>query len=238
MLFRSENGPFFNTHQGLRQGDPLSPILFDLSSDSLAIMVNRAVNNKLISGLFTHLDADGIAILQYADDIILLIQDDLVQARNLKFLLCLFEQMSGLKINFHKSEVFCMGSAQEKTQSFERILTCKSGKFPLKYLGIPVDEKRIKNSDWNPAVEKIEKKMGSWQGKIIPIGGRSQLINASLTSVPLYMLSFFRVPVGIRKKMDSYRAKFLWDEDEKKGNTIWWVGLKSVYQKTVVVSGF
>ena len=131
-----ENGPFFNTHQGLRQGDPLSPILFDLASDSLAIMVNRAVKNKLISGLVTHLDADLIAILQYTDDTILLIQDDLVQARNLKFLLCLFEQMSGLKKKLSQKVKFFVWGAH-KIQP--RIL---SGFLPAKVVS------SRSNSDW------------------------------------------------------------------------------------------
>jgi hypothetical protein len=32
--------------------------------------------------------------------------DDLERAKNMKLLLCAFEQLSGLKINFHKSECF------------------------------------------------------------------------------------------------------------------------------------
>lgn len=48
---------------------------------------------------------NGLAILQYADDTIFLLQDDLEGANKLKFILCLFEQMSGLKINFHKREI-------------------------------------------------------------------------------------------------------------------------------------
>jgi len=47
----------------------------------------------------------GIAILQYADDTILCLQEDEENARNMKFLLYMYEQMSGLKINFEKSEV-------------------------------------------------------------------------------------------------------------------------------------
>jgi hypothetical protein len=103
--------------------------------------------------------------LQYADDTIFLFQDDLEQARNLKFLLCLFEEMSGLKINFHKSEVYCLGQAKNRVRQFEEILTCKSGDLPMKYLGIPIDEKRLVSSRWDPVVEKMGKKLNPWQGK-------------------------------------------------------------------------
>jgi hypothetical protein len=51
-----------------------------------------------------------VSILQYADDTILLLDDDLENARNIKLILCLFEQIYGLKINFHKSEIFCLGA--------------------------------------------------------------------------------------------------------------------------------
>jgi hypothetical protein len=53
-------------------------------------------------------------MLQYADDTIFIIQDDLESARNLKFILCMFEQMSGLKVNFHKSDIYCCGEDVDK----------------------------------------------------------------------------------------------------------------------------
>jgi hypothetical protein len=57
-------------------------------------------------------------------------------ARNLKFILLLFEQMSGLKINFHKSEVICLGDAIALKDSFVEIFTHPYADLPLKYLGI------------------------------------------------------------------------------------------------------
>jgi hypothetical protein len=59
--------------------------------------------------LIDHLITKGITILQYADDTILCLQDDEEKARNVKMLLYIYEQMSGLKINFEKSEVVLMG---------------------------------------------------------------------------------------------------------------------------------
>jgi hypothetical protein len=65
-------------------------------------MILKAQSNGLIIGLIDHLIPQGIAIMQHADDTILYLKHDLNKARNVKLLLYLFEQMSGLKINFEK----------------------------------------------------------------------------------------------------------------------------------------
>ena len=74
---------------------------------------------------------DGLSILQYADDTILFMDHDLESARNLKLILCAFEQLSGLKINFHKSEIFCFGEAKECEHAYLGLFGCKAGSFPF-----------------------------------------------------------------------------------------------------------
>ena len=74
--------------------------------------------------------------------------------------------MSGLKIKFHKSEVIGIGIDKDRIELCEDIFTCTRGELPLKYLGIPVDEKTLKNSDSDPFVVKI-KKDGLLVGKIL-----------------------------------------------------------------------
>jgi hypothetical protein len=106
-------GHFFQTKKGLRQGDPLSPVLFNVVADMLATLINRAKEADQIKGLVPHLADGGLSILQYADDTILFLENDLIQANNLKLVLNTFEKLSGLKINFHKSELFCFGSARK-----------------------------------------------------------------------------------------------------------------------------
>ena len=77
----------------------------------LAVMIERAKVYGQIDGVVNHLVDGGLSILQYADDTILFMDHDLEKARNLKLILSAFEQLSGLKINFHKSELFCFGNA-------------------------------------------------------------------------------------------------------------------------------
>ena len=107
-------GHYFQTRKGVRQGDPLSPLLFNTVVDMLAILICRAKENGQISGVVPHLVDDGLSVLQYADDTIIFMKNNLDQTVNMKLLLCAFEQLSELKINFHKRIVLLWGS-QEPT---------------------------------------------------------------------------------------------------------------------------
>src|SRR3954463_10064845 len=111
--FNDDIGRFFQTKKRLRQGDPLSPILFNIVADMLAIMIERAKLDGQIEGAVPHLVDGTLSILQYVDDTILFMEHDLDKAVNLKLKLSAFEQLSGLKINFHKSELFCFGEARD-----------------------------------------------------------------------------------------------------------------------------
>jgi hypothetical protein len=110
--------------KGLGQGDPMSPILFNIVADMLSILIKRAKDDGQIKGDIPHLVDDGLSILQYGDDTILFMDLDLEQAKNMKLLLCVFEQLSGLKINFRKSEIFCYGEAKHYEQEYTRLFGC------------------------------------------------------------------------------------------------------------------
>jgi hypothetical protein len=86
-------GHYFQTKKCLRQGDPLSPLIFNLVADMLALLINWAKEDEQIRGLVPHLVGGGIFILQYAEDTILFMEHDLEQASNMKLLLCAFENL-------------------------------------------------------------------------------------------------------------------------------------------------
>jgi hypothetical protein len=118
-------GQNFQTKKGVRQGNPLSPIIFNIVVDMLPILIRRAKEEGQIAGLIPHLVDDGLSILQYADDTILFMEHDIDKAKNMKLLLSAFEQLSGMKINFHKSEIFCFGQAKDYELQYEQLFGCK-----------------------------------------------------------------------------------------------------------------
>jgi hypothetical protein len=149
---------FFDTHRGLRQGGPLSPLLFNLVSDALATMLDNAKRAGKIKGLVPHLIEGGITHLQYAYDMVVFVNMDDQSIMNIKFILYCFENMSGLKINYDKSEIFVLGCTPEVEQRVAETLNCNVGKFPMKYLGVMVDCKHMTVSDLSYIYQKVEKK--------------------------------------------------------------------------------
>jgi len=57
------------------------------------------------------------------------------EAKNMKLILTIFEQLSGLKINYHKSELFCFGEAKKVESDYMNIFGCQVAEAPLTYLG-------------------------------------------------------------------------------------------------------
>ena len=78
--------------------------------DALASILDMAKAAGHICGIVPHLvGGGGVSLLQYADDTIIMVEATVQDIANLKFLLLCFQQMSGLTINFDKSEVTILG---------------------------------------------------------------------------------------------------------------------------------
>jgi retron-type reverse transcriptase len=127
-------GHYFQTRKGVRQGDPLSPILFNIVVDMLVVLISRAKEAGQILGVVLHLVDEGLSVLQYADDTVIFMDNDQERAKNMKLLLCTFEQLSGLKINFYKSELFCYGAAKAIQSEYAHIFCVTSVLFYLEIL--------------------------------------------------------------------------------------------------------
>ena len=79
-----------------------------------------------------------------------MIQNDDRAITNLKFILLCFENMSGLRINFHKSEVVVLGASPEEQLRVAQMLNCKQGSFPFTYLGLPISDRALRAGAWDP----------------------------------------------------------------------------------------
>ncbi|PNX76224.1 ribonuclease H [Trifolium pratense] len=89
-------------------------------------------------------------------------------------------------------------------------LNCKQGSVPFKYLGLSVGASPRRASTWQPMVDSLKKKLNSWSHKHISFGGRLVLINSVLNSIPIFSMSFMKMPAKMVKKVTRIQREFLW----------------------------
>jgi hypothetical protein len=137
-------------------------------------------------------------------------------AANLKFMLFCFENMSGLKITFHKSEVIVVGVSKEEGARIANYLNCREGVLPMKYMGIPVNICKMYTSGLMYVGLKVEKRLPAWQGLMLSFGGNAILIESYLSSQPNYTIGLYLLSEEVHHKMDLARANFYLDSRQKK----------------------
>lgn len=196
--------------RGLRQGDPLSPFLFTLIAEPLNLLIKKAVSLSLWEGVEICRGGLKITHLQYADDTVLFCPPKLEFLENIKRVLILFHLASGLQINFHKSSLMGINIEPKLLDHMASQLLCKVGSLPFVYLGLPIGGSASRINLWEPVIAKIEKKLASWKGNLLSIGGRVTLIKSCLASLPLYYMSLLPMPKGVIEKIIQLQRNFLW----------------------------
>ncbi|XP_058769032.1 uncharacterized mitochondrial protein AtMg01250-like [Vicia villosa] len=188
----------FKVHKGLRQGDLLSPFLFVIAMEGLTALVKKSVAMGIFKP-FLYGDNDSVDILQFADDTILLGEASCDDIWNMKVILRGFELVSGLRINFSKSNIFGVNVGEWYINAALSFLSCKKGAIPFKFLGLIVGDNPRRKKVWLDVVKNIRRRLSSWKGRNISMGGRVTLINSVLNSIPIFTLSFFKIPEKIAK---------------------------------------
>ncbi|GKV49874.1 hypothetical protein SLEP1_g56597 [Rubroshorea leprosula] len=212
----------FSVSRGLRQGDPLSPFLFIIAAEGLNGLVSTAAQKGLLQGVEVGSRNLKISHLQYADDTILFGSATEENVWAMKGILRAFELCSGLKINFHKSQLLGICVGEDWLDKMSWILCCKKGTFPFKYLGIPIGGNCRSLGFWKPLVDLFSKKLSTWKASYLSLGGRLTLINSVLSSLPVFWMSMYVMPKGTIRTLDKVRRNFLWGGC-KGGNRINWV---------------
>jgi hypothetical protein len=168
----------------------------------------HSVKSGHISSLVGHLiPGGGVTLLQYANDIMIMVEGSELDIANRKFLLLCFETMSGLKINFDKSEVVVMGYNPEDQQRIADTFNYRLTSFPVGYLGMPVRDSRILIKDLDPLVGRVSK-AEPWRGKFTSKGSKTILINSCLSSLPMYIMGLYRLSEGVHGNFDKELLRF------------------------------
>jgi hypothetical protein len=202
-------GKEFKCKRGVRQGEPLSPLLFAIAADLLRSVINPeyALGN-LHSSFPQHQDVP-FPVVQYADDTILVMQADVEQPLFLKELMHKITLSSGLTINFHKSCLVPINITQEHAASLAIAFGCIVGSFPFTYLGLPPGLKKPLVKDYAPLICRIERRP-STSSQFLSYADRLQLVNSVISSLPTYYVCTLKFPVVVIEIIDKHRKNCLW----------------------------
>ncbi|KAE8667710.1 NUP155 protein [Hibiscus syriacus] len=163
--------------KGLRQGCPLSPLLFNFIGEILNLLILKAVSQGLFSGLIIRRDEGSFKLshLQFADDLIIFSGASKTQILNVKRVLRVFQVMSGLQLNMKKCKLFGVNLNDEVVHEWAHSIGCSVGSFPSDYLGLPLGATRNSAAIWNPVISNFSKKLTGWKAASLSLAGRLDL---------------------------------------------------------------
>lgn len=194
----------FQLHRGVRQGDCLSPLLFNLALEPLAI------------GLRMHPKIEGLPVGQseslvslYADDVLLTLAKPEIGIPNLLKYVDSFGKISGYKINWSKSELMFIGENR-------KIDSCpiKVVEEYITYLGIKISKNydSLFKLNFNEGTEKLKRCIEYWKTLPLSMVGRVNAIK--MVSLPKFIYLFQNLPIIIHadffRKIESLILDFVW----------------------------
>jgi hypothetical protein len=197
-------GKVFHCRRGVRQGDPLSPLLFVLDADLLQSIINQA-NDRGIFRLPIQIGYNSdFLVIQYTDGTLLVMEACPQQFYALKAILHTFAESTGLKVNYSKSSMFPINIDNDRLNHLASNFNCQAGSFPFTYLGLPQSLHKPSAEDCLPLTHRVEKRLVS-TSNLLTQGGKFYLVNSVFSSLPTFYMCSVTLPGDIKKQIDKYR---------------------------------
>nr|GFA54271.1 RNA-directed DNA polymerase, eukaryota, reverse transcriptase zinc-binding domain protein [Tanacetum cinerariifolium] len=164
---------FFKGTRGLRQGDPLSPYLFTLVMEVFNLVLRREIDRNSAFRFHWQCMELKLTHLCFADDLLMFCNGDSNSVAVLKNAISIFGGLSGLLPNFSKSTVF-FGNARDVSRlRILNIMPFRVGSLPARYLGVPLNSKRLFVKDCSLLIDKAKKRLLDWKNKSLSFAGLS-----------------------------------------------------------------
>lgn len=203
---------FFTSYRCLRQGDPMSPYLFIISTDVFSRGLDKM--HVLHNSLRYYSTNVGVPIshLAYAVDVIIFYNGETKSLKQHMKFLQKFHNFPGLEINRAKS-FFAIGAPNVPKDTIIRsIIVFQKTDLPLNYLGCPLYKGIITKRLFLLTLEKMREKLCGWKGKMISPGGKLTLIKSVLAAMPSYLLALIQPLKAMVHALHKIMSDILWHD--------------------------
>ncbi|XP_074304759.1 uncharacterized protein LOC141639570 [Silene latifolia] len=155
---------FFKGKKGLRQGDPLSPLLFTLCMEYLSRILGMVAQQPdfRFHPLCGHTRLNH---LLFADDLLLFCKGNDLSIMWLLRAFATFSDASGLCLNRDKSNIYFNGVATATVDAIFQVSGFQRGALPFKYLGVPISSKRLTKNEGQKLLDRIVARIRGWGAK-------------------------------------------------------------------------
>ena len=204
----------FALGRGVRQGDPLSPYLYIIALEVLAIKIR---NDDHIQGITVGQESTKLSL--FADDMTCFLKDELSYT-NLFRTLKAFGECSGLKVNHEKTEILVLGSdhasIRERTHR-EDFSDMPNLSEVIKILGVyfGYDENQRDDLNFRQNLKSIKKIINLWKWRGLSLLGRIQIVKTFVIPKLMFRASVTSIPNELIKEANSICYNFIWNGKDK-----------------------
>ena len=132
----------------------------------------------------------------------------------------IFSDFLRLQLNRAKSISVGFGLSTKESRCARHLVT-PIGTLPLRYLGVPLADRRLRVQGWQPVIDKVDARFGGWRARLLSHEGQLVLVKAVLSAIPTYFMLVFRMPAGVRQRLDgAMRSSFWRGSDVAKGGAL------------------
>lgn len=198
----------FDIKRGCPQGSPLSPLLFILAIEPLAIAIR---SNNLIKGITIGKKEHRIAL--FADDVVLFLSQLNTSLPALLDIIRQFGSLSGYKVNTTKSSLMLLKEDHNPIKQSLFTFKISSG---FTYLGIKIVPllEDIVSINYKTIIDETSKHLDRWSSFPISLIGRINIIKMNL--LPKFLYVFQNIPLAppseIFTKMSTLMRNFIWNK--------------------------